>query len=159
VSLPGWALARASMSFTELMPDCGLVASSSVPQAASDTGVKSVTGLNGTFLYRLAAISRVLALTITVCPSGAALATWSAPMLPLAPGLFSTITGWPRRSESFGPTVRAMMSMPVPGVKGTTTLIGWLGQVWAWTVRAGATSALANAAASADLRVSLMVLS
>jgi hypothetical protein len=37
-------------------------------------------------------------------------------MLPLAPGLLSTTTGWPQRSLILGPTVRAMMSMPVPGV-------------------------------------------
>ena len=34
---------------------------------------------------------------------------------PLAPGLLSTITPWPRRSASLGESVRAMMSMPVPG--------------------------------------------
>ena len=77
--------------------------------------------------YKLAAISMVFAVIITVCPSGAERATVSAPMFPLAPGLFSTTMGCPRRSESFGPTVRAMMSMPVPGVNGTTTLIGWDG--------------------------------
>jgi hypothetical protein len=38
--------------------------------------------------------------------------------------LFSTTTGWPQRSDSFGPTVRAMMSIPVPGVYGTTSVIG-----------------------------------
>src|SRR5260221_1968584 len=37
----------------------------------------------------------------SVCPSGADLATISAPMLPLAPGLFSMTMGCPRRSESF----------------------------------------------------------
>jgi hypothetical protein len=52
-------------------------------------------------------------------------------MLPLAPGLFSTTTGCPSRSESLGPTVRAIMSMPVPGVYGTMNLIGCEGQAWA----------------------------
>ena len=62
--------------------------------------------------------------TIMVCPSGVALATSSAPRFPLAPGRLSMTTAWPKRSESFGPTLRAMMSMPVPGENGTTTLIG-----------------------------------
>jgi hypothetical protein len=42
--------------------------------------------------------------------------TRSLPMLPLAPAMFSTTTGWPssagRRAESW----RATRSMPVPGV-------------------------------------------
>ena len=45
-------------------------------------------------------------------------------MLPLAPGLFSTTTGWPHFSASFGPMTRARMSMPVPGENGTTSVTG-----------------------------------
>src|SRR5579872_2656885 len=30
------------------------------------------------------------------------------------------ITGWPRLSDNFWPTIRAMMSLPPPGVKPTT---------------------------------------
>jgi hypothetical protein len=55
------------------------------------------------------------------------LATASLPIAPLAPGRFSTTTATFQASESFWPSVRARMSMPVPGVYGTTSL----------TVRAG----------------------
>src|SRR5260370_8216459 len=48
-------------------------------------------------------------------------------MLPLAPGLFSTTTGWPHFSLSFGPMTRARMSMPVPGENGTTSVTVRLG--------------------------------
>src|ERR1700688_391624 len=51
----------------------------------------------------------------------------SVPMLPLAPGRLSTTTGCPQRSDSFCPTVRARMSMPVPGVKGTMICTGLFG--------------------------------
>jgi hypothetical protein len=45
-------------------------------------------------------------------------------MLPLAPGRFSTTTAEFHRSPSFCPSVRARMSMPVPGVNGTMILMG-----------------------------------
>src|SRR5579864_455496 len=44
------------------------------------------------------------------------------PMVPPAPGRFSTITGWPSAGESLSLMVRAMMSVALPGVKGTMTL-------------------------------------
>jgi predicted patatin/cPLA2 family phospholipase len=45
-------------------------------------------------------------------------------MLPEAPVRFSTTTGRFRRCPSRGPTVRATMSIPVPGVNGTISLSG-----------------------------------
>ena len=68
----------------------------------------------------------VLAPIRIVLPSGAALATKSAPILPLAPGMFCTTTLCPIFSASWACTVRAMVSMPVPGVKGTMILMGTL---------------------------------
>ncbi len=53
------------------------------------------------------------------------------PMVPPAPGRFSSTTGWPSCVLSFSETVRAMMSVELPGVKGTTTLIGFAGQACA----------------------------
>ncbi len=44
--------------------------------------------------------------------------------MPLAPGRFSTITCWPRRSPIFGAIRRDMMSVVFPGGKGTTIRIG-----------------------------------
>ena len=48
--------------------------------------------------------------------------------MPLAPGRFSTITGWPRRSVIFGPIRRDMMSVVLPGGNGMMILIGFEGQ-------------------------------
>ena len=73
-------------------------------------------------LYSCDAISMVLAPIKMVLPSAAALDTNSAPMLPLAPGMFCTTTGIPSFSARRGWTVRAMVSMPVPGVNGTMIL-------------------------------------
>src|SRR6516162_969373 len=49
-------------------------------------------------------------------------------MLPPAPGLFSITTCWPQISESRAPMMRPMLSMPPPGVNGTTSLMTRLGQ-------------------------------
>jgi hypothetical protein len=35
------------------------------------------------------------------------------------------MTGWPRISESFGPTIRATRSLPPPPAKPTTMRTGW----------------------------------
>src|SRR6266700_5740975 len=48
--------------------------------------------------------------------------------MPLAPGRFSTSTGWPSRSVIFGPIRRDMMSVVLPGGNGTMILIGLEGQ-------------------------------
>jgi len=65
----------------------------------------------------------------SVYPSGALLATSSAPMFPEAPGRLSTTTAWPQRSPSFWATRRAMMSVPPPGANPTTTRTGRDGNV------------------------------
>src|SRR5687768_4668762 len=66
----------------------------------------------------------------SVCPSGALLRTNSAPMLPLAPGLFST-TIEARLSFISVASVRARKSFAAPGLKGTTSRIGLVGNVCA----------------------------
>ena len=50
----------------------------------------------------------------SVYPSGAALASMLAAMVPDAPGRFSITTGWPHISLSLTPTVRARMSLGLP---------------------------------------------
>ena len=50
-------------------------------------------------------------------------------MLPEAPGLFSTITGWPSALDSGSAMVRAAMSGVEPPGKPTTRRIGLVGQV------------------------------
>src|SRR5438067_10831029 len=68
-------------------------------------------------------------------------------MLPLAPGLLTVTTAAFQRSASFGPSTRARMSAPVPGVYGTTTCTGRLGHGSCAT--AAALSVARNRAASA----------
>src|SRR5437868_7546463 len=60
--------------------------------------------------------------------SSVALATWSAAMLPEAPGLLSTTTGWPRALASGSAMVRAAMSGVEPPGKPTIRRIGLVGQ-------------------------------
>jgi hypothetical protein len=52
------------------------------------------------------------------------LATISAAMIDCAPGLFSTMTGWPRPFESSGAMTRTMMSLPPPAEYPTMMRIG-----------------------------------
>src|SRR6185503_9167959 len=57
-------------------------------------------------------------------------------MLPAAPALFSTITGWPHFSESFCPTTRGARSATPPAGNGTMMRTGRVGQgscANAWT--------------------------
>ena len=73
-----------------------------------------------------------------VCPSGAALATSSPATMPPAPGRLSTMTGWPKRSDSFCATARTVRSATPPAPKGTTMRRGLLGKgVWASSPLAG----------------------
>src|SRR5712672_1810732 len=52
-------------------------------------------------------------------------------MVPPAPGRFSMTMGCPSWGESFSATVRAMMSVPLPGVNGTMILIDFAGHACA----------------------------
>src|SRR5262249_3581838 len=60
----------------------------------------------------------------SVCPSGLARATCAAPIKPVAPGRFSTITGTPNLSDIGGATTRASISTVPPGGAGQTIVIG-----------------------------------
>jgi hypothetical protein len=74
------------------------------PVASMASGAKSLTGSYGSFDIRMALFTCVSGSVMnTVWPSGADLATKSAAMMPLAPGLGSTTTGWPQRCSSFSP--------------------------------------------------------
>src|SRR5438034_11816794 len=81
--------------------------------------------------------------TRRVLPSGADFATYSAPMIWFAPGLFSTMTGWPRSSERRAPIWRERASLAPPGEVGTTIL----------TVREGSCRPRTDIVASAHDRV------
>src|SRR5437879_10339936 len=73
-------------------------------------------------------------------------------MLPLAPAMFSTTTGWPSNAGSRADNCRATRSMPVPGVYGTTSVIGCSGHARAATALAAMRKAPRN-------RVSLRMMS
>src|SRR5882762_6037949 len=66
----------------------------------------------------------------SVQPSGADFATNSAPIWPLAPGRFSTTIGCAQIPASFGSMMRASVSAPPPGGKGTTMCTGFDGNPW-----------------------------
>ena len=51
----------------------------------------------------------------------------SVAILPAAPGRLSTMTCWPRASESFYAIGRAVASVPPPGAKPTSMRIGLIG--------------------------------
>src|SRR5437588_361371 len=69
--------------------------------------------------------------TISVWPSGGAFATYSPPMICVAPGRFSTTTGWPHTSASRLAMERESASVAPPGAAGTTILTGREGNGWA----------------------------
>jgi len=62
-----------------------------------------------------------------------------------APGLFSTITGWPSSRDSASATGRATASAPPPGGKPITRRIGFSGQAWAPAIAACTASARPSA--------------
>src|SRR5258706_2981139 len=70
----------------------------------------------------------------SVLPSGTDFATKSAPIWPLAPGRFSTITGCPQIAASLGSMRRASVSAPPPGGNGTTMRTGFDGNTCARAV-------------------------
>ena len=75
-------------------------------------------------------MTSVFTLTSKVLPSGGERTTSTVPMLPDAPGLLSTNTVRFRRERRPGAIWRAIRSMPVPGVKGTTNLICKSSSAW-----------------------------
>jgi hypothetical protein len=66
---------------------------------------------------------------VKVYPSGFARATYSVPMTPPPPNRFSTVTGDPSISLIFSDRILEIVSLPVPGPKATTKLIGRFGNV------------------------------
>ena len=87
----GLALASAISSLALLAGTDGCAARMCGEEATMTTGAKSLTGSKGSAGKTLGAMaSEPMSASSTVRPSGAALATKSAPSLPVAPGLFST---------------------------------------------------------------------
>src|SRR5690349_16989275 len=69
------------------------------------------------------------------------------PIRPPAPPRLSTTNCWPRYSDSLVENARAVMSLPPPGAKGTTTRTTLLGYCWLW---AGAAAKPQHTAATAS---------
>ena len=128
VSWPGRARASAISSLTELTGSEGCTTSTFGITATCVIGAKSVSGLYGRFLYRLALIVRPFAAISMVYPSPSAFAVASAAMLPLAPARLSTTTGCCSASVSFCATTRAMMSVEPPAANPTMKRSGRLGK-------------------------------
>ena len=66
----------------------------------------------------------------SIWPSGADLATNSAPILPFAPILFSTINACPNCSCSLAANCLATVSVAPPAAHGTMIRTGFIGHVW-----------------------------
>ena len=104
-------------------------------RAGITIGTKLFSGLNGTDLYTWALSVSVLELVIrSVWPSAGARATKSAAMLPLAPALFSTSTGWPSARASSGAMVRAIASIDPPAGTVTTRFTAFEGNCCATAI-------------------------
>src|SRR3954470_2627392 len=86
-------------------------------------------------------------------PSGGDLATRSAPRLPPAPGLLSTITGWRNASCSLLPTSRASTSTAPPAANGTMMRTGLFGKLCADTGSADKPKTTARAQISVSGRI------
>src|SRR5476651_839227 len=90
----------------------------------------------------------------SVYPSGAALATMSLPIVPPAPALLSTTTGWPSASDSACMAMRPVESVPPPGGSATMQRIGRVGQAsLARTIEGKASAAVAAAPCTNTRRV------
>ncbi len=124
-------MAIATSSATVLAGKDGVTTSSSGTVTSSEIGAKSSGVLNGILAKSDGFTAWAKAPIRSVWPSGAALATVSSPIMPPAPGRFSTTTVSPSASCSLGAMKRAVVSAPPPGEYGTTSRMGLLGNVWA----------------------------
>ena len=86
-----------------------------------ETVSKSVLGLNGSDLNSSVLVAFCPLMSRIVCPSGAALATIDAALIPPGPGMFSTTNACPIDAAIFCVTARTTMSPSPPGPNPTTT--------------------------------------
>jgi hypothetical protein len=130
-------------SFSEAGPVFGLAMISTGATPSIATCVNCVIGSYGSLGTVHGPIdSGVEFDSISVYPSGAARVTSAPPMVPPAPGLLSTITGWPIALASGSEIARATMSLAPPAANVTTMRTGFSGQA-AWAVAAAAHSSAA----------------
>src|SRR5882757_8640477 len=133
----------------------GAITSTSGTLPSGVTPAKSFTTSNVTFGCTAGAMVSALEWTRMVYPSGSALATAEAPMVPPPPVRFSTTTVCPICAETRSKTTRGMTSVALPADSGTITLIGCrVGQTCAW---AGAAAAIIDTQAATNPRVAHQV--
>src|SRR5712672_684842 len=113
--LPGLAFASAMNSATVLAGSAGFTFIAKGKDARPATGVRSCSRSKGSDSKSVALTEFEAAICITVYPSGGAESPVWIAMFPPAPGLASTMTGWPIRSVSHWPMMRARMSDALPG--------------------------------------------
>src|SRR2546428_5911471 len=87
--------------------------------------------------------------TRSVWPSGSAFATTPAPSRVLAPGRFSTMTGWPSDADNRSASVRATMSVALPAASVVTIRTLLVGHCWPWA----AAHKLQTTIAASDFRI------
>src|SRR5712691_9569298 len=124
LSLPGLRRACSRSSRTLAIGTFAETTSTFAPLPTSATGARSFFVSKGSVLYSDTLIALAGAAIRSVRPSGGALATKSAPMLPPDPVRFSTITGCQGASSRRGASARAVKSVIPPGGKVTTNRIG-----------------------------------
>src|SRR5258706_423955 len=116
-------------------------------------GVKSARSY-GAFLRRCGtAENGLLVPRISVCPSGADLATSAAAIAPSAPGLFSTSTGWTSAWPSGCAMMRITMSVEEPAPKGTSTRTGFAGNCATAALAVNSSAIAANSALTSCAKI------
>src|SRR5690606_19014197 len=120
-SLRMWATSSSAV----LMPRPAWATSTSGSLAVRDTAAKSWSGSKGRLRYTYGLMQNGVAVEYSrVAPSGRETATWRVPMLPAAPGLFSTMKFPPRRLATSSTSRRAITSVLPPEPYGTMTVTG-----------------------------------
>ena len=110
----GLARASRSTSATVFASKLGVQTSTFGNCASTAIGKNALSLSYGSFGNSAGLTANDDASSSSVVPSGAARATSAAAMVPLPPGLLSTITGWPSVSASLGAMRRAIASAPPP---------------------------------------------
>jgi hypothetical protein len=113
-NLPSWARAKRSTSASDLASKLGVQTNTLGNCANTASGANAVAELYGSLSNSAGLTAKDDASSSSVVPSGTARATWPAATVPLAPGLFSTTTGWPSASAMRGAISLATTSAPPP---------------------------------------------
>ena len=128
---PGFFFAMSNSWARVLAGDDAGTTSTKGVSYVSTTGTRSFFGSYGMLGNRRFPITTGPEVaTPRVYPSAGDLATASTPIMPSAPVLFSTSTGWPRIGASFCAMMRGTTSPAPPAGKGTMMRSGLAGQVW-----------------------------